>query len=172
MSDGDVPTGVGSHTANMITLGCGVAGVVAVAGAFLPWAGATLSDRGADLLHRSRTGLELSWHGKVVLGLGILCVVVSVLLREVPRTRPLGLVLPVAGGAIAALAAIKINAGDAIAARFLRLRIGTFQTDHPVATAEVGLGLWLSLTAGVVLLLGGIAWQAAGRSVQVSGDMA
>ncbi len=141
-----------------------------MAGAFLPWAGATLSDRGADLLHRSRTGFELSWHGKVVLGLGILCVVVSVLLREVPRARPLGLVLPVAGGAITVLAAIKINAGDAIAAKFLRLRIGTFQTDHPVATAEVGLGLWLSLAAGVVLLVGGIVWQTAGRSARVSGD--
>ncbi|WP_052914543.1 hypothetical protein [Protofrankia coriariae] len=176
MSDEDVPTGARSRTADMIVYACGVAGLIAVLGTFLPWAGATLADRGADLLHSNRSGLELSWHGKVVLGLGILGVVISVLLSEIPRARPFGLALPVVGGAIAVLSAVKINAGDAIAAKLLRLRIGTFQTDNPVVTAEVGLGLWLSLVAGVALVLGGLflgrsAWRATGASRRPSGGI-
>ncbi|WP_131746131.1 hypothetical protein [Frankia sp. Cppng1_Ct_nod] len=162
----------GSRVGDLIISGCGLAGIAAAVGVFMPWAGATLSDRGADLLPVSRTGLELSWNGAAVLGLGILCVVVSVLLREVPRARPLSFALPPAGLAIVVLAAVKINSGDAMAARLLRLRIGTFQTDHPVAGGNVGLGLWLSLVAGVVLVLGGIGCQLAARFPRASGDTA
>ncbi|WP_250285447.1 MULTISPECIES: hypothetical protein [unclassified Frankia] len=177
MSDEDAPTGAGPRTVDVIIVHvCGVAGLIAVVGAFLPWAGATLADRGADLLHSNRSGLELSWHGKVVLGLGILCAVISVLLSELPRVRPLGLALPVAGGVIAALSVLKINSGDAIAASLLRKRIGTFQTDNPVATAEVGVGLWLCLVAGAALVLGGLflgwaAWRAAGASERPPGGV-
>ncbi|WP_322759832.1 hypothetical protein [Frankia sp. Cr2] len=154
----------------MIISGCGLAGVAAAAGALLPWTGATLSDRGAVLLPVSRTGVELSSNGIVVLVLGVVCALSSVVPRDTRWAHPLTLVLAPAGLAIAVLAAVKINAGDSVAAKLLRLRIGTFQTDHPVATAHVGPGLWLSLAAGGALLLGGLGWQLVGRSTPESSD--
>ncbi len=60
-------------SADLIIVGCGAAGMTAAAGTLLPWAGATLSDRGAVLLAVSRTGLELSANGTVVLLLGVVC---------------------------------------------------------------------------------------------------
>jgi hypothetical protein len=142
-------------------------GAAAAAGALLPWASATLSDRGAVLLPVSRTGLELSPNGLIVLVLGVVCVVSSVVPRDGRWAHPLIFVLPLAGPAIVLLAALRINAGDALVAKLLRLRIGTFQTDHPVASAHVGPGLWLSLTAGVALMLGGVGWHLSSRSARI-----
>ncbi|WP_322767984.1 hypothetical protein [Frankia sp. Cr1] len=159
-----------SRAADLIISGCGLAGVTAAAGALLPWTGATLSDRGAVLLPVSRSGVELSSNGMVVLVLGVVCAVSSVVPRDSRWARPLTLVLAPAGLAIAVLAAVTINAGDSVAAELLRLRIGTFQTDHPVAAAQVGPGLWLSLGAGGALILGGVGWQLVGRSTRESSD--
>ncbi|WP_239346194.1 hypothetical protein [Frankia sp. CiP3] len=159
-------------SADLIIVGCGAAGMAAAVGTLLPWAGATLSDRGAVLLAVSRTGLELSANGAVVLLLGVVCAVSCLLPPDGRRARPLSLALASAGLVITVLAAAEIDAGDPLAAKLLQLRIGTFQTDHPVASTHVGLGLWLSLAAGVTLSVGGAGWQLVGRFTRVVGDPA
>jgi hypothetical protein len=137
---------------------CAAAGVVAAASAFLPWARASLADRGADLLVVSRTGWDDGVAGAVTAFVGVAAVAACLASAWRPGLRVLAAGLPAAGVALCALAVVRLGAGEPLADKLATLRIGTFQTDAPVTDASAGAGLWLCLGAGLVLIAGGLAW--------------
>jgi uncharacterized membrane protein len=137
--------------------------VLAAVGSFLPWAKATLSDRGAALLHVSKTGVELKPYGYTVVALGAVAVVVALLAARLPAASRLLFGLPLVGIAAVVLAVSKIHAADPLATKILRLRIGTFQTVNPVAHPTVGVGLWLAVAGGVLITLSSVGFLIAQR---------
>jgi hypothetical protein len=145
---------------------CAIAGTVAALGSFRPWAEATLADRGAHLLIVSRSGWDLSPSGQIVCALGLVVAVVCVLVPRIERKRWPWRLPPVAGAVIVAVTVSRLDAGEPVARKLERLRIGTFQTDAPAAAAGVGFGLWICLAAGILLLLAGTARLAADRASQ------
>ncbi|SNQ48221.1 conserved membrane hypothetical protein [Frankia canadensis] len=136
---------------------CGLAGLLAALAVPRGWAHATLSDRGADLLVVTRTGWDLRPNGPLVVALGLLAVVLCVLARWSGRTA-LALPLVAAGLAVAGLALGELHAADPDVHRIGRLRIGTFQTDEPVAVGTVGAWLWVTVLAGAVMAAAAATW--------------
>jgi hypothetical protein len=144
----------------------GLAGVAAALASRRPWVRAALADRGADLLVVTRSGWDLHPAGQVVCALGLLVTLACVLADTSRPSWWVGCILPVSGVAIAAFAVSRLHAGEPMARKLTRLRIGTFQTDHPVATGGPAAGLWLTLAAGVVIAVAGVGWLALDRKVR------
>ena len=143
---------------------CGIGGSAAVLGSFGHWVRATLSDRGAQLLVVTRSGWDLPPSGQVVFTLGLVtlgCVLLSDPGdgRRWPRIAP-----PITGAAVIAVTVDRIGAARPIAHIIGRMRIGTFQTDHPTATTGTGFGLWICLAGGALMLVAGTAWLILDRS--------
>jgi hypothetical protein len=169
------PAGVAQPWGERALALCGLAGLVAALVVPRTWSRATLSDRGAALLVVTRSGWDLSPTGPLVAVLGLLALVVCVLARW--RRRPLlGVPLVAAGLAVACLALSELHAADPDVHRISRLRIGTFQTDEPVAAGAVGVWLWVAVAAGVVMAAAAASWlvlsRRAGRGDAVAGDAA
>jgi hypothetical protein len=108
-----------------------VGGSLAVAGALLPWARLGSYSYSAD---------QVAGDGTTAFGLGVVGVVVGVWLI-VRRWLPLVLVAAIAGALMVAVAARNIH--RVVSAR-----------DH---LSDVGVGLWVTLGAGIVSLLGALA---------------
>jgi hypothetical protein len=116
----------------------------------------------------NRTGWDLSPSGQTVCVLGLVVALVCVLDNRTGRSRRVRYLPPFAGIVIVLVAVSRLGAGDPVAHKLERLRIGTFQTDHPVAVAMTGSGLWISLAAGVVIVATGVGWLALDRKSVVS----
>jgi hypothetical protein len=128
-----------------------LAGALAAYGSLRPWTRATLADRGADLLVVNQSGWDLAPSGQCVCVLGVVAALVCVFIRRTGRSRWAWYALPAAGALIVAITLTRIDAGGPDARKLERLRIGTFQTDHPVVADSAGAGLWICLVAGVVI---------------------
>ncbi len=101
------------------------------------------------------SGWDLAPSGQLVFALALLVMLVCLLAPHTGRLRWAWLVPPVAGAAIIVLAATRIGAGEPAAHKLTRLRIGTFQTDHPVVATSTGHGLWLTIAAGLLVAAAG-----------------
>jgi hypothetical protein len=128
-------------------------GVLAAAGAFMPWVTATLRDRGADLLEVHRTGLDLGAAGAAAVALGALAALVPLVAILKPPAVRLLPALPPIGIVIALVTLAKRHAGNPLTSKLLDLRIGTVQTEKPVAHAGVGAGFWLTVAGAALIVL-------------------
>jgi hypothetical protein len=136
---------------------CALAGLIAAASVPRTWARATLSDRGSALLVVSRSGWQLRPAGPLVVALGLLTTLVCLLAHRRGRAA-LGVLLALLGAAVAGLALSRVHAADPLVHTIGRLRIGTFQTDEPVAAGTAGAGLWVATVAGIVMVLAAVGW--------------
>lgn len=149
---------------------CSLAGVIAALASFRPWTHATLSDRGADLLVVNQTGWGLAPAGQLVFALGV---AVALLLLIPPAEENIWLrrLIPVAGLVMVIIPLTALQTAEPVARKLERLRIGTFQTVNPTATHGTAFGLWVILTAGVVILAAGGARLVLERGTRPDGDM-
>ncbi|WP_232291833.1 hypothetical protein [Frankia sp. QA3] len=136
---------------------CALAGLIAAAAVTRTWARATLSDRGSALLVVTRSGWELRPTGPLVVAFGLLTGLICLLAHRSGRAA-LGVLLAVLGAAVAGLALSRLHAADPLVHKIGRLRIGTFQTDEPVAAGTAGAGLWAAALAGIVVVLAAVSW--------------
>ncbi|KQC39985.1 hypothetical protein UK82_02545 [Frankia sp. ACN1ag] len=136
---------------------CALAGLIAAASVPRTWARATLSDRGSALLVVSRSGWQLRPAGPLVVAFGLLTALVCVLAHRRGRAA-LGALLALLGAAVTGLALSRLHAADPLVHTIGRLRIGTFQTDEPVAAGTAGAGLWVAAVAGIVVVLAAAGW--------------
>lgn len=70
----------------------------------------------------------------------------------------LGALLAALGAGVAGLALSRLDAADPLVHKIGRLRIGTFQTDEPVAAGSAGVGLWVAALAGIVVVVAAVSW--------------
>ncbi|MCM3925994.1 hypothetical protein ND748_30540, partial [Frankia sp. AiPs1] len=70
----------------------------------------------------------------------------------------LGALLALLGAAVTTLALSRLHAADPLVHTIGRLRIGTFQTDEPVAAGTAGAGLWVATVAGIVMVVAAVGW--------------
>ncbi|WP_055748301.1 Trp biosynthesis-associated membrane protein [Frankia sp. AvcI1] len=136
---------------------CALAGLIAAAAVTRTWARATLSDRGSALLVVTRSGWQLRPAGPLVVAFGLVTALVCLLAHRRGRAA-FGALLALLGAAVTGLALSRLHAADPLVHTIGRLRIGTFQTDEPVAAGTAGAGLWTAVVAGIVMVLTAVGW--------------
>ncbi|WP_261555321.1 hypothetical protein [Frankia tisae] len=136
---------------------CALAGLTAAVAVPRTWARATLSDRGAALLVVTRSGWQLRPTGPLVVACGLLTALICLLAHRSGRAE-LGALLAALGAGVAGLALSRLDAADPLVHKIGRLRIGTFQTDEPVAAGSAGAGLWVAALAGIVVVVAAVGW--------------
>ncbi|WP_261574547.1 hypothetical protein [Frankia gtarii] len=136
---------------------CALAGLIAAVAVTRTWARATLSDRGAALLVVTRSGWQLRPTGPLVVACGLLTALICLLAHRSGRAA-FGAPLAALGAGVAGLALSRLDAADPLVHKIGRLRIGTFQTDEPVAAGSVGVGLWVATLAGIVVVVAAVSW--------------